>query len=459
MRKIVFFILLLIFSSESFATNRYVDSVNGLDTNDGTSWATAFKTVTPLNSIPSTSWASGDTVKVRNNQRILGTFAPIMPTSISASNPVVFTAENPYAPINELPYWDDSKLVSVYAQSNGLSGTWSLISGSTTVWAIELGEGLAYFDSVKIVFYGEERCTIRNTRTPISVHKYTYIDTLSSSGADSIYLCLTGGALPTAKPVYIKNDAVYGNGDKAVNTVFMGIRFVRAYYYGIFGDTLTDGIDAVSCVFDTCDVGINRCQDVTNCLFRDNMNYSINLALTSTHNTFIRGANHFSSNGPLGGGAYNTVVKNNIFYMPSGVFIMTADYTTGSCTAAGNIYIASSLTNKWQWASTFYSSIADFDANAEVTDASTISGTTLDVGFKNVANGDYSLTAGSPAFGAGVAGTGITKDMIGVQRAAIPCSGAYELLALGFSRYYLQRNGSPTPLLKHGSPAPYTKKR
>ena len=66
MKKIYFTLVLLIASlATSYAANYFVDPANGLDSNDGLSWATAFKSFTTLDALISSDPANTDNVFIK----------------------------------------------------------------------------------------------------------------------------------------------------------------------------------------------------------------------------------------------------------------------------------------------------------------------------------------------------------------------------------------------------------
>lgn len=177
-------------------------------------------------------------------------------------------------------------------------------------------------------------------------------------------------------------------------------------------------------------------------IFKGNVNYSIlvNSDSGAVYNCDLFDGNMFRP----AGSCKDWVLKNNIFYNATATtprYIQTASATT--YIGSNNLYWSTSYANKWQRASTVFSTLQSW-ADSTGQESGSLIGWPKFLGQADstIAVTDYHLQSTSKAINAGVAIAGLTTDYDGRTILGTPDIGALEYDATYGNTYYVRTNGN-----------------
>jgi parallel beta-helix repeat protein len=417
--------LLIFFSSTTFATNYYVDPSSTSNTSNG-SLASPWKTIAQVNS-GTTLLNPGDTVFFKRGQTYSGRLT--VGRSGIAGKPIVYT---PYG-TGALPEFNNA-ITDIIALTNrsyvvidGIKFIDNSISGPDPLHQIQAKISIA------MLLYNSPHCTISNcdfSLVGIGIATYT--------GSD--YTTITGNYMHNMRMVKNTPTTVNNNDDYGANPMVLGSSYntvnnnlfeecwALSYDYGydggaveLYGSSVNNNTimynTAINCngfmeigsgsggVANNNVIAYNK---IINCgllgTFQNSGTFLISINnLQYLNNTVVETVRQQSSPSSLfymaasTGPAGMVVLKNNIFWLSSGINFASSKFNTTAMVHSNNIFRMSSGTlGVTLNSSELLSSTANLFTN-----------TTGTAGIWN-----YSLLAGSPAINFGIP-VGYTKDFIG----------------------------------------------
>ena len=431
-------ILIFFFSfiwSNLFATNYYVDP-SSTNTIANGAILSPWKTITQVNS-GTTSLNPGDTVFFKRNQTYSGRL--IITRSGNALSPIVYTNYGS----GELPEFDNAitDIINLSGRQYVVIDGIKIIDNSISPTDHSIQAKISY----AINLYNSPNCTIKNCDISL-----VGVGIAATTGSDNT--TITGNYMHNLRMVRNTPTSVNSNDDYGANPMVVGSsnntitnnRFEEcwalSYDYGydggaveLFGSVMNNNKvmynTAINCN-GFMEIGsssngqalnnIIAYNKIINCgiigVYQNGSTFTVSVNnLQYYNNTVVETKKQYSQSGVMfwmagTGSAGLVVVKNNIFYLSSGVNLGSSKFNSGQMVHSNNIYRMSS---------------GSLGITQNATELLSTNANLFTAASGDPATWNYNLPSGSAAINFGT-GVGLTKDFVGNAIVGNPDAGMLE---------------------------------